>query len=75
LAELIDLGRHSQKSSSIVLSYIEPGHAGAKAMRKLEPFRLDVNRNSNRGFPRACKSDSGSSEGFGGELDGTGILE
>jgi hypothetical protein len=35
LAELIDLGRHSQKSSSIVLGYIEPGHAGAKAMRKL----------------------------------------
>jgi len=32
---LIDLGRHSQKSSSIVLAYIEPGHAGAKAMRKL----------------------------------------
>src|SRR5690348_14270669 len=25
----------------------------------LEPFRLDVNRNSNRGFPRECKSDSG----------------
>jgi hypothetical protein len=41
----------------------------------LEPFRLDVNRNSNRGFPRACKSDSGPSEGFGGELDGTRILE
>jgi hypothetical protein len=35
LAELIDLGRHSQKSSSVVLGYIEPGHAGAKAMRKL----------------------------------------
>ena len=35
LAELINLGRHSQKSSSIVLGYIEPGHAGAKAMRKL----------------------------------------
>jgi hypothetical protein len=35
LAELIDLGRHSQKSSSIVIGYIEPGHAGAKAMRKL----------------------------------------
>jgi hypothetical protein len=35
LAELIDLGRHSQRSSSIVLGYIEPGHAGAKAMRKL----------------------------------------
>jgi hypothetical protein len=35
LAELIDLGRHSQKSSSIVLGYIEPGHAGAKAMPKL----------------------------------------
>ena len=34
LAELIDLGRHSQKSSSIVLGYSEPGHAGAKAMRK-----------------------------------------
>jgi len=32
LAELIDLCRHSQKSSSIVLGYIEPGHAGAKAM-------------------------------------------
>ena len=29
------LGRHSQKSSSIMLGYIEPGHAGAKAMRKL----------------------------------------
>src|SRR5262245_8957038 len=24
----------------------------------LEHFRLEVNRNSNRGFPRACKSDS-----------------
>jgi hypothetical protein len=35
LADLIDLGRHSQKSSSIVLGYIEPGHVGAKAMRKL----------------------------------------
>jgi hypothetical protein len=35
LAELIDLGRHSQKSSSIVLEYVEPGHVGAKAMRKL----------------------------------------
>ena len=35
LAELIGLCRHSQKSSSIVLGYIEPGHAGAKAMRKL----------------------------------------
>ena len=35
LAELIDLGRHSQKSSSIVLGYVEPGHAGAKRMRKL----------------------------------------
>jgi len=29
------LGRHSQKSSSIVVGYIEPGHAGAKAMQKL----------------------------------------
>jgi hypothetical protein len=35
LAELIDLGRHSQKSSSIVLGYFEPANAGAKAMRKL----------------------------------------
>jgi hypothetical protein len=35
LAELIDVGRHSQKSSSIVLGYIEPGHVGARAMRKL----------------------------------------
>jgi hypothetical protein len=32
----------------------------------LEHFRLDVNRNSNRGFPRACKSDSGCSDGNGG---------
>jgi hypothetical protein len=32
LAELIDLGRHSPKSSSIVLGYIEPGHACATAM-------------------------------------------
>jgi putative flavoprotein involved in K+ transport len=34
--------------------------------RTLEHFRLDVNRNSNRGFPRACKSDSGCSDGNGG---------
>ena len=34
LAELIELGRHSQKSSAIVLGYVEPGHAGAKRMLK-----------------------------------------
>jgi hypothetical protein len=32
----------------------------------LEHFRLDVNRNSNRGFPPACKSDSGCSDSNGG---------
>jgi hypothetical protein len=29
LAELMDLGRHSEKSASIVLGYVEPEHAGA----------------------------------------------
>jgi len=33
-AELIDLGRHSQKSSSIVLGYVEPRRA-QRPMRKL----------------------------------------
>jgi hypothetical protein len=35
LADLMELGRHSQKSASIVLGYVEPEHVGAKAMRKL----------------------------------------
>jgi hypothetical protein len=30
VATLIKLGRHSQKSSSIVLGYVEAGHADAK---------------------------------------------
>lgn len=35
LAELLDLGRHSPKSASVVLGYVEPDHAGPKRMRKL----------------------------------------
>ena len=34
----------------------------AAADRVLERFRLDVNRNSNRGFRWTCKSDSGCSD-------------
>jgi hypothetical protein len=45
LAELIDLGRHSQKSSSIVLGYIEPGHAGADNQGGSSP-RQEPNCNS-----------------------------
>jgi hypothetical protein len=35
LAELLDLGRHSPKSASVVLGYVEPEHAGAKRMKQL----------------------------------------
>jgi hypothetical protein len=41
----------------------------------VEPFRLEVNRNSNRGIPAGVQIRFGPSENFGGELDGTGILE
>jgi hypothetical protein len=35
VAELMDLGRHSPKSASIVLGYVEPEHIGARRMRAL----------------------------------------
>jgi hypothetical protein len=43
--------------------------------RWLEPFPLDLNRNSNRGFPRTCKSDSSAPTVTAGAHDGEGILE
>lgn len=33
--ELMDLGRHSPKSASVVLGYVDPEHVGARKMRKL----------------------------------------
>jgi hypothetical protein len=41
---------------------LEGCHAGSDEEGELERFRLDVNRNSNRGFRRTCKSDSGCSD-------------
>jgi len=46
-----------------------------EGFRTLERFPLDVSQNSYRGFPRARKSDSDSSDGNGGGRDGEGILE
>jgi len=51
-----------QMSAILGHSHPEIAEVVRRTVGELERFRLDVNRNSNRGFRRTCKSDSGCSD-------------